>query len=88
MEVPDGEKNNDCLELISFPALPMWTPPSISFTIHVKAQNFSSCPPPPLHRSRVHRAVGALDGYSLSMSLYFFLSMDTWSLKSTGSSLI
>lgn len=30
----------------------------------------------------------ALDGYSLSMSLYFFLSMDTWSLKRTGSSLI
>lgn len=27
-------------------------------------------------------------GYSLSMSLYFFLRMDTWSLKSTGSSLI
>lgn len=31
---------------------------------------------------------GALDGYSLSMSLYFFLSMDTWSLNRTGSSLI
>lgn len=27
-------------------------------------------------------------GYSLSMSLYFFLSMDTWSLNRTGSSLI
>lgn len=31
---------------------------------------------------------GAPEGYSLSMSLYFFLSMDTWSLKRTGSSLI
>lgn len=31
---------------------------------------------------------GALEGYSLSMSLYFFRSMDTWSLNSTGSSLI
>lgn len=31
---------------------------------------------------------GALEGYSLSMSLYFFLSMDTWSLNRTGSSLI
>lgn len=31
---------------------------------------------------------GAPKGYSLSMSLYFFLSMDTWSLNRTGSSLI
>lgn len=31
---------------------------------------------------------GALEGYSLSMSLYFFRSMDTWSLNRTGSSLI
>lgn len=30
----------------------------------------------------------ALEGYSLSMSLYFFRSMDTWSLNRTGSSLI
>lgn len=31
---------------------------------------------------------GAPEGYSLSMSLYFFLSIDTWSLNRTGSSLI
>lgn len=31
---------------------------------------------------------GGTEGYSLSMSLYFFLSMDTWSLNRTGSSLI
>lgn len=31
---------------------------------------------------------GAAEGYSLSMSLYFFLNMDTWSLNRTGSSLI
>lgn len=34
------------------------------------------------------RSGGAMEGYSLSMSLYFFLSMDTWSLNRTGSSLI
>lgn len=31
---------------------------------------------------------GAPEGYSLSMSLYFFRSIDTWSLNRTGSSLI
>lgn len=46
-------------------------------------------PAPPF--SCVQRAVGeggVRKGYSLSMSLYFFLSMDTWSLNRTGSSLI
>lgn len=54
---------------------------------HGNAWSFSLYPPP---RSflLVSRERGALEGYSLSMSLYFFLSMDTWSLNRTGSNLI
>lgn len=88
---PDGEKNIDSF----FRPLPMWTPRSRSFFHPRKGSEFLFVSPPPSSSSPVWRmfieqwwGVGALDGYSLSMSLYFFLSMDTWSLKSTGSSLI
>lgn len=72
---------------------------SFSFSPHVDSSEhilFHPCkssefylhlrPPAPSQTCPLSR--GALDGYSLSMSLYFFLSMDTWSLKRTGSSLI
>lgn len=77
--------------LVSFPPLPpypiLFTTPLIHPCNHGKAQSFSTSPPP---RSVfvVSRERGALEGYSLSMSLYFFRSMDTWSLNRTGSSLI
>lgn len=56
-----------------------------------KALRFSTRhvrPPHSLIFCWVQGAGGAVTGYSLSMSLYFFRSMDTWSLKRTGSSLI
>lgn len=77
--------------LVSFPPLLLYPIPSASPLIHPrnhgKALSFSMCVPP---RSVfvMSRERGAREGYSLSMSLYFFRNMDTWSLNRTGSSLI
>lgn len=80
---------------VYFPLLPVsiWNSNSLSvqpLTSWVFAV-YTLCPRPAPPFSCVQGAVGmggVRKGYSLSMSLYFFLSMDTWSLKRTGSSLI
>lgn len=96
MEEDTTEETNKCgvLHFCSsfFSSSPLlhpipFTSPLIQPCNHGKTLSFSMCLPP---RSVfvVSRERGAPEGYSLSMSLYFLRSMDTWSLKRTGSSLI
>lgn len=52
------------------------------------SSGFLRCPPPLALHGSVHGEGGLWKGYSLSMSLYFFRRMETWSLNKTGSILI
>lgn len=90
---PRRQMNVEFQLRVYFPILPVSIRNSRSPSMQPRTSlvfSFSSPHPAPLF-SCVQEAVGeggVRKGYSLSMSLYFFLSMDTWSLNRTGSSLI